>query len=167
MLKLRDFFGLTQSERISPPTPFSYDFQRICALITHLGAHEKWQSRPPSDIAFSLAMDKDEVSRVLNAFPCFFRKSGQKNNGEELFTVHLRYARRKEVNGVKSSEPMNPEEIGILINILMQMVSIEKQESRFVIEMRENNKRHEMGISVAIIVALISAISSLMVAILK
>lgn len=168
MLNIQSLFSSNAAERIKPETPFTNDFQKLCALITHLGAHEKWQSRPPSDIAYSLAMDKNEVERVLIAYPCFFRESGNhSNNGEKLFTVHLRYARRKKADdGRHISEPMNPDEIGILINILIQMVSLEKQESQFVMEMRANNKSHTMGLSVAIIVALISAISSL-VAVLK
>lgn len=167
--KIQALLGRQGLEKTKPATPFTDDFQMLCALITHLGSHEKWQSRTPSEIGGSLAKPPKEVERVLAAFPCFFRESTNRKNGERLFTVHLRYARRKidPTTGSHVSEPMNPEEIGILISLLTQMVSLEKQESQFVIEMRENNKSHAQGVSVAIIVALISAIASLVVAIMK
>ncbi len=108
------------SGKTRPVTPFTDDFQMICALITHLGSHEKWQSRTSSEIGGSLAMPPQEVERVLIAFPCFFRESTNHKNGQRLFTVHLRYARRKvdQNTGSHMSEPMNPQEIGILINLL-------------------------------------------------
>ncbi|ACM20087.1 hypothetical protein Geob_1729 [Geotalea daltonii FRC-32] len=157
------------SEKTKPATPFTDDFQMLCALITHLGSHEKWQSRTPSEIGGSLAMPPAEVERVLAAFPCFFRESTNRKNGERLFTVHLRYARRKKdpVSGDNVSEPMTPEEIGLLMTLLTQMVSLEKQESQFVVEMRENNKSHARTVTTAIIVAVISALASLLVALLK
>lgn len=156
-------------ERKRSPTPFTDDFQMLCALITHLGSHEKWQSRTPAEIGGSLAMDPKEVERVLGAFPCFFRESANRKKGQRLFTVHLRYARRKKdpVTGSHVSEPMTPEEIGILIDLLTQMVSIETQESQFVVEMRENNRSHARSVWVAIAIALISSITSVVVSIIK
>ncbi len=166
---LQPLLGEAGVEKTKPATPFSNDFQILCALITHLGSHEKWQSRTASEIGGSLAMPPKEVERVLIAFPCFFRESTNRRNGERLFTVHLRYARRKidENTGSHVSEPMNPEEIGILITLLIQMVSIEKQESQFVIEMRESNRSNAHSVLVAITIALISAITSLVVALMK
>lgn len=150
-------------------TPFTHDFQILCALITHLGSHERWQSRTSSEIAGSLAMSKSEVERVLISYPCFFRESSNRKNGERLFTVHLRYARRKKDpnTGSHVSEPLTPEEIGILINALIQMVSIETQESRFSRELRESSRRNQLTTLVAILVACISAFTTLIAAILK
>lgn len=148
---------------------FSEDFQIICALITHLGAHERWQSRTPSEIANSLAMERSEVERVLGSYPCFFRESANRKNKERCFTVHLRYARRKKnpISGAHESEPMTPEEIGILINTLTQMVGLEKEESQFLRELRSNNKRQTITNLVALTVAVIAAISALVAALLK
>jgi hypothetical protein len=148
---------------------FSADFQILCALITHLGAHERWQSRTPSEIAGSLAMDRHEIERVLGAYPCFFRESANRKNGERCFTVHLRYARRHThpVTGAHESLPLTPEEIGMLINTLTQMVSIEREESRFVSELRDNNRRQTLTNLVALSVAVISAIAVLVAAMLK
>lgn len=166
---LQALFGVAGFEKTKPATPFSNDFQILCALITHLGSHEKWQSRTPSEIGGSLALPPKEVERVLIAFPCFFRQSTNRKNGERLFTVHLRYARRKidKNTGSHVSEPMNPEEIGILITLLTQMISIEKQESQFLIEMRESNRSNAHSVFVAVTIALISAITSLVVALMK
>ena len=148
---------------------FTEDFQVLCALITHLRAHEKWQSRTPSEIAGSLAMERVEIERVLGSYPCFFRESANRKNGERCFTVHLRYARRRKnpTTGSHESEPMIPEEIGMLINTLTQMVALEKEESHFVQELRENNKRHNLTNRMALSVALISTLSTLTVALLK
>ena len=150
--------------------PFTRDFQMLCALITHLGTHEKWQARSPSEIAGSLAMDASEVERVLGAYPCFFRESTNRNNqGERLFTVHLRYARRHTdpVTGAHVSLPMTPEEIGPVIETLMQMVSIESQESLFARELRQSNRRLMVTTSVALIAAVLSATATIIVSLLK
>lgn len=148
---------------------FADDFQILCALITHLGAHEKWQSRTPSEIAGSLAMERSEVERVLGSYPCFFRESANRKNNERCFTVHLRYARRKisPTTGSHESEPMTPEEIGMLVSTLTQMVGLEKEESHFLRELRSNNKRQTFTNLVALAVAVIAAISALVVALLK
>lgn len=148
---------------------FTEDFQALCALITHLGAHEKWQSRTPSEIAGSLAMGRSEVERVLGSYPCFFRESANRKNGERCFTVHLRYARRRAnpSTGSHESEPMTPEEIGMLINVLTQMVSLEREESHFMRELRDNSKRQTLTNLVALSVAVISAIAVLVAALLK
>lgn len=148
---------------------FTNDFQSICALIIHLGTHEKWQSRTAREIAGSLAMDREEVERILLTYPCFFRESTNRKEGQRLFTVHLRYTRRKKdpITGEHIAEPLTAEEIGILINILMQMVSIEKQESQFFTELKESNKKNNQTTFIAILVACISALTTLISAVLK
>ncbi|MFV9147085.1 hypothetical protein ABQ327_21610, partial [Enterobacter hormaechei] len=60
---------------------FTQDFHYLTALIQHLGAHEKWNSRTPRNIADSLGMDINEVERVLRSYPAFFRRSGNLREG--------------------------------------------------------------------------------------
>jgi hypothetical protein len=151
-------------------TPFSDDFQMLCALITHLGAHEKWQARSPSQVAGRLAMPQDEVERVLGSYPCFFRESTNKNKqGERLFTVHLRYARRvlDPETGSHVSQPMTSDEIGLLIDTLVKMVSMESQESRFVRELQQSNRRQFLTTLGAILVASLTTTATVLVALLK
>jgi hypothetical protein len=167
-------------------TPFSDNFHMLCALITHLGAYGKSDTRPVNEIAGSLDRNKEkaEIEQVLNDFPCFFRESSNHSGGARYFAVHLRYARRQETteNGrhEKFATPMSPEEIGMLINVVMQMVTLEKQESQFTKELQENNVRfmtqleqdnkkftaeirtQNRNIWIGIIAALISAIASVL-----
>lgn len=59
--------------------PFTQDFHYLTALIQHLGAHEKWNSRTPRNIPQSLGLELDVVKRVLENYPAFFRKSSNEN----------------------------------------------------------------------------------------
>ena len=47
----------------TPKLSFTEDFHYLAALIQHLGAHEKWNSRTPRNIADSLGLDMAEVSK--------------------------------------------------------------------------------------------------------
>jgi len=157
-------------ESKEPDSQYTADFQMLCALITHLGTHERWQSRSASQVAGSLAMPVDEVERVLVSYPAFFRESTNRNaQGERLFTVHLRYARRVIDPTTKShvALPLTPQEAGMLIGTVMQMVSIESQESHFVRDLRASNKRHAVTTLVAVLVALMSAAATIVVALMK
>ena len=60
---------------------FTRDFHILTALICHLSTTH-WKSRTPSEIAGSLAMDRDEVKKVLLAYPGFFRESKNRKKGK-------------------------------------------------------------------------------------
>ncbi|MCE9981450.1 hypothetical protein LZ656_03500 [Leclercia adecarboxylata] len=84
---------------------FVRDFHYLTALIQHLGAHERWNSRTPRNIADSIGMEMGEIERVLISYPAFFRRSSNlSTQGEPLFMIHLRYARRKKM---KKQKPVN------------------------------------------------------------
>jgi muconolactone delta-isomerase len=54
---------------------FVRDFHYLTALIRHLGAHERWNSRIPRNYADSLGMYMPEVERLLASYPTFFRRT--------------------------------------------------------------------------------------------
>lgn len=112
---------------------FTRDFHLLTALICHLSATH-WNSRTPSEIAGSLAIDRNEVLRVLRDYPGFFRESKNKKQGtsEQMFTVHLRYAlRRKDPETNKAmSEALSSEHVTVMLNLLTQMIVSESEERR-------------------------------------
>ncbi|TON64721.1 hypothetical protein CGH51_24580, partial [Vibrio parahaemolyticus] len=84
---------------------FTNDFHCLVALIQHLGAHEKWNSRTPRNIADSIGLDVEDVENVLDGYPAFFRKSSNLSAQKEpLYSLHIRYARRvkKQIEGESS-----------------------------------------------------------------
>ena len=146
--------------------PFTNDFHYLTALIQHLGAHEKWNSRTPRNIAQSLSMEFKDVERVLASYPAFFRKSSNLSvQGEPLYTVHLRYARRQKnaETNQHDSPPIEPEEISMLLSLVTQMISVEGQDERLKAELKHNNFK----IWVAIIAAVISAMAAIVTSIIS
>jgi len=115
------------------PNNYARDFHILTALILHLSATH-WKSRTPNEIAGSLSFEPKEVERVLKAYPGFFRESKNKkeNTNEGLFTVHLRYALRRKIEGEPSTdrEPLSPEYISAILNLLTEMISAESEDRR-------------------------------------
>jgi hypothetical protein len=70
---------VTQSE-----TLFADNFQLICALINHLGVHERFDTRSVDDIAGSIKQPRDKILNVLVNFPCFFRESINEKDQREI-----------------------------------------------------------------------------------
>lgn len=143
--------------------PFTHDFHYLAALIQHLGAHEKWNSRTPRNISQSLGMSFENIERVLSAYPAFFRKSSNlSSQNEPLYTVHLRYARRRknENSGQYESPPITPEELSMLLGLVTQMISVEGQDERLKAELRQNN----IKIWIASGAAVASAVTAVIVA---
>lgn len=143
--------------------PFTHDFHYLVALIQHLGAHEKWNSRTPRNISQSLGMSIENVERVLSGYPAFFRKSGNlSSQNEPLYTVHLRYARRRknEVTQQYESPPISPDELSMLLMLVTQMISVEGQDERLKAELKQNNVK----ISIAIGAAVVSAVTAVITA---
>ncbi|NIF50062.1 hypothetical protein F3J28_20080 [Enterobacter sp. Ap-1006] len=145
---------------------FTQDFHYLTALIQHLGAHEKWNSRTPRNIADSLGMDINEVERVLRSYPAFFRRSGNlSTQGEPLFMIHLRYARRRRNadDGSRESPPVEPAELGMMLDLVTKMIAVEEQGRRLSIDERNNS----LKLWLAIFLAAISTLTTLAVAYIK
>ncbi|RCU45632.1 hypothetical protein EZV61_15085 [Corallincola luteus] len=148
---------------------FIQDYHFLVALISHLSATQH-KNRTPRDIAGSLAMDHQEVERVLLAYPGFFRQSinRSQHTGERLFTVHLRYALRRKGEGSNNyNEPLPPDSIALMLSLVAEMVSNERQESRMKADLQQRNKATRWTVLVAVGTALLSSFTALLVAIVK
>lgn len=145
---------------------FTRDFHYLTAMIQHLGAHERWNSRTPRNIADSLGMDMIEVERVLSNYPAFFRRSGNLSaQGEPLFMIHLRYARRRknEETDARESPPISAAEMGIMLDLVTKMIAVEEQSKRLSFEIKSNN----IKIWSAIGLAFFSSVTAIVTALLK
>lgn len=145
---------------------FTKDFHMLTALICHLSATE-WRNRTPSEIAGSLAMDRDEVERVLIDYPGFFRESinKKKDTKERLFTAHLRYAlrRRDPDTGARLSDPLDPDHMSIMLNLLKEMISVESEERR----LEKDIRFRKFHIIITAIVSVLAALIGLLAGIIS
>jgi hypothetical protein len=145
---------------------FVRDFHYLTALIQHLGAHERWNSRTPRNIADSIGMDMGEIERVLISYPAFFRRSSNlSTQGEPLFMIHLRYARRKknEETDTRESPPISAAEMGIMLDLVTKMIAVEEQNKRLSFEIKSNN----IKIWSAMGLAFLSSVTAIVTALLK
>lgn len=144
---------------------FTKHFDTLIALVTHLSSTH-YKSRTPTNIANSLGLDSAEVLDVLKRFPGFFRKSKtqDKTSGEYFYTVHLRYARRLQE---ESSEPLLPEELSSLFNLITQMTTHEHETSLLSIELREGQREVKLTTRMTLIVAIVSALASIAAAVIS
>lgn len=158
------------AQRSNKPTEvqlsFVNDFHYLTALIQHLGAHERWNSRTPRNIADSLGMEMQEVERVLASYPAFFRRSSNLSvQGEPLYMIHLRYARRRKNNETdeRESPPISSGEMGIMLDLVTKMIAVEEQNKRLSFEIKTNN----LKIWSALGLAFLSSITAIATALLK
>lgn len=145
---------------------FTHDFHYLSALVQHLGAHEKWNSRTPRNIADSIGLEKNEVERVLEQYPAFFRKSSNKSSqNEPLYSLHLRYARRKvnaETNQ-KEAAPVDSSELSMLLTLITNMIGLEAEDKRLKTEIKNNNTK----VWAAVIAAVVSSLAAIVTALVK
>lgn len=159
-------FSTQQFGKSTQIVSFVQDFHYLTALIQHLGAHERWSSRTPRNIADSLGMDMQEVERVLAAYPAFFRRSSNLSaQSEPLFMIHLRYARRRknEETDSRESPPISAAEMGIMLDLVTKMIAVEEKNKRLSFEIKSNN----LKIWSALGLALFSSATAIAVALLK
>lgn len=147
---------------------YSNNFDSLVALITHLSSTSH-KSRTPSNIAKSLSFDPKEVLEVLETFPAFFRKSkNTKERGEHYFTVHLRYARRKqEKKDGENSKPLEPEELSSLIDLVTHMVTQEQETNRLYLDLKERYRNLFWSNIITMAAAIIAAIAAVISASVK
>jgi len=145
---------------------FTEDFHYLTALIQHLGAHEKWNSRTPRNISDSLGLDFQIVEKVLDDYPSFFRKSKNLSaQNEPLYALHLRYARRKKNSetGQRECHPISSSELTMLMELVTKMISVETEDKRLTAE----NKHNNFKIWAAIAVAFLSSGAAIIAALAK
>ena len=111
-------------------------------------------------------MDRDEVKKVLLAYPGFFResKNRKKGNNERMFTVHFRYALRRkdpETNHT-TSEALSPDQISVMLNLLTEMISAESEERRLDKDIEVRRFNIKLTAVVAIASALIGLLAGLL-----
>lgn len=144
---------------------FTNDFHCLIALIQHLGANEKWNSRTPRNIADSIGLDVEDVENVLDGYPAFFRKSSNLSAQKEpLYSLHIRYARRvkKQIEGESSlkewSAPLSSEEMQTLLNLVTNMIGLEAENRR----LKEDSRHNNMKVWVALTGAFATAIAAIL-----
>ena len=148
----------------TPNQPYTRYFNTLVALVTYLSSTTS-ESRTVPDMAEDLALEPEEVREVVTKFPAFFRQSAtESKTGERFYTVHLRYARRYDTQGVRSrTQPLNPEELSTLLDLISKMVAQEYETSRLYLDMNERN-RHLFWTS---LITMFAAITAAVVAIIK
>lgn len=144
--------------------PYTNYFNTLVALVTHLSSINS-ESRTVPNMARDLALEPEEVRSVVTQFPAFFRQSKtESEKGEKFYTVHLRYARRYNKQGERvPTEPLSPQELTTLLDLISKMVAQEYETSRLHLDMRERN-RHLFWTS---LITMFAAITAAVVAIIK
>ncbi len=141
---------------------YTDNFDTLVALITHL-ASTAYKSRTPPNIAEALSLQLDSVRNTLDQFPGFFRKSSDTTkSGEHYYTVHLRYARRKQerADGVES-QPLDTDELVSLVNLVTHMVAQEQENSRLGVELAARYDNLKRKSEITLVVAGIAALASI------
>ncbi|MFJ5317511.1 hypothetical protein [Pectobacterium versatile] len=154
-----------QSSERTHSVSFVRDFHYLTAMIQHLGAHERWNSRTPRNIADSLGMDMAEVERVLTNYPAFFRRSSNlSTQGEPLFMIHLRYARRRknEETDARESPPISAAEMGIMLDLVTKMIAVEEQNKRLSFEIKSNNIKIWSAMGLAFLSSVTAVVTALL-----
>jgi|GEM_PF-4235605 len=162
---------------------YSDNYDVLVALIIHLSACER-RSKSPNDIhkAIGEVFEEQDIKETLNQFPSFFRKGRDDQN---VYTVHLRYAKRLKQNGKTISAPLNEEEIGIQLAQLSKMIEIEREDNRLEKRIEETGKNlekelkssgeqfqatlklHQKRNNITLIVASISALAAISAALIS
>jgi hypothetical protein len=117
-------------------------------------------------MARDLGLDEQKVRNVVDQFPAFFRKSKRiDNQGEHFYTVHLRYARR--TNQKVGTEPLKPEELSSLLDLVSKMLANESEMSRLYIELKQKNRTLLLTNIITMIAALVAALAAIAAAFIK
>jgi len=144
--------------------PYTKYFNTLVALVTHLSSINA-ESRTVANMSRDLALEADEVMGVVTRFPAFFRQSRTASEeGERFYTVHLRYARRYDRDGKRSAtQPLSPEELTTLLDLISKMVAQEYETSRLYLDMKERNR----NLFWTSLITMFAAITAAVVAIIK
>jgi hypothetical protein len=137
--------------------PYTENFNTLVALVTYLASTE-FKSRTIPPMARELGLDLEEASAVLQKFTGFFRKSIYVDErGEHSYTLHLRFARRRLEDKVVSSDPLKPEELTTLLDLISKMVANENETSRLYLDLEQRNRTLLWTNMITMIAALVAA----------
>lgn len=144
--------------------PYTRYFDTLVALVTYLSSANS-ESRTVPSLAEDLTLETGEVRDVVTTFPAFFRQSPKTDSaGEKFYTVHLRYARRYDKEGKKiPTQPLKPEELTTLLDLISKMVAQEYETSRMHLDMKERNR----NLFWTSLITMFAAITAAVVAIIK
>ncbi len=142
---------------------YSDNLDVLVALVTFL-AMTNHKSNTPTYLANNLGLDITKTKNTLQIFDGLFRESKKPaENGENYFTLHLRYALRwKQKNDNAENdddevrEPLGAEYLDTLLNFITQMVEQEQTNHR----QQSSNKVTLTAARVAAGVAFISVVCS-------
>lgn len=142
---------------------YTEHYERLVALITHLGATDK-ASRTPTFMAKDLRLEKEQVLNTLKSFPAYFRESrtasqDARSEGDKYFTLHLRYSRREiDRNADENSRPLSTEEINMLLGLVTHMLEQEQENSRAYSNLEQSYKNLESTNKITMVAAIGAAI---------
>jgi hypothetical protein len=156
---------MTQKE--SENQPYTKHFDTLVALVTHL-SNTQYISRTPQGIADALGLKRNEVQKVLDTFPGFFRRSRNKHSsGEHYYTVHLRHARRSlDSNQERDSAPLRPEETQALFSLISIMVAQENETARLYFQKEAEYGNLRRTLLITVVLGIVSAIAAIMAAVI-
>lgn len=147
--------------------PYTENFNTLVALVTYLASTE-FKSRTIPTMAKDLGLNLEEVKAVLQKFTGFFRKSIYVDeSGEHSYTLHLRFARRRLGSGVISSEPLEPEELTSLLDLISKMVANENEMSILYLDLKQRNRTLLWTNMITMIAALVAAGTAIATAFIK
>lgn len=147
--------------------PYTDNFDTLVALIIHL-SNTDFESRTVPPMAKDLSLDVQKVRKVVEQFPAFFRKSKRTDSkGEHFYTVHLRYSRRKRDGENVRTEPLKPEELSSLLDLISKMVANENEMSRLYLDLQQRNRTLLRTNIITMVAALIAAGTAIATAFLK
>jgi hypothetical protein len=139
----------------------------IVSLVTYLGVHEGKDGRDtatPTELAGYLGLDESEVTTVLDGFRSIFRRSqkayGTRKNGDQYrYTLHLRYARRKYINGhlAERGEPLSNDDLFGLLDYITNRINEEHENERHA----KSSRNTMIGVWVAGTMSLLAAVLGL------
>ena len=141
---------------------YSKDIDYLVSSIIYLATHSYYWARSPRALAIELSLNEERLTQVFNGFPGIFRKSSSiTENGQHYYSLQARYAQREgkdtvEPDKVSYIEPLSTNKISLLLEFVQNMAEHENLDQRL---WRQN--------SVAVAAAVVSAVTAVIVAIIK
>lgn len=131
----------------------------LISSIIYLGTHEFYWARSPEALAKELSLDEHKLGAVFDGFPGIFRKSRRlSSTGQSFYALQARYAQREgdstgDPEQTSYIAPIDSEKLKLLLDFILKMTEHEKTDHRT----RWSN-------ALAIVTAIFSAITSILVA---
>ena len=143
-------------------TQYSRDIDYLIAAIVYLGSQGFFWARTPKHMASELSLQEERLEKIFDRYPGIFRKSAKPSkNGQHFYSLQARYAQREggdtsEPEQISYIAPLGDERIKLLVDFVRTLAS-EEVESR----------RRLWGIWVSTGAAVVSAVTAILVALMK